>query len=547
MAVLSPLGGVRSQTLLMPTSGHRDTMLSGCTLYDDGGPSGNYSPRSDATYTFHTMNGDNYYRIRLDYSGMQHLAPGVSLLEIYNGDSTQMTDYNLIFTSRDWHCSERLCFFASDNTITIRFRTDDDAPTAGWWMELCEAGGLKAQGVTYEMLDSATARVSWYEPNPSAHYVLEYCYPPNAYCCNPEIAYMMDTGYVFTTLTADTNFVDIPNLRHDAIVLYHLYTEDSASCDGGVVGSLVTCILPQDFRAEYDTDSFRLKWSYDPMVSFWHLYNYSNETPLDTLLAGTDTSWTSPYPDFCADPFIDYLLVGNCIGCDAAYLRVFPQCANVQNVLTADVTDSSIVVGWDAVFLAMGYVTAYRDLRWPADSLAVGDTILYDDIRDRYSFLGFDTLHGLEPNTAYEVWVYTLCDWDHRSCGASSVISTTLDNCIDYINIRDLDKVHLTWGYYDNIDSVKHYNNYYWCNDNNYTYGCGNLYFWGTDRHVPITDTTARDWNTGGLLRLVPPGEPASLRLGNENSGAEAESITYDYFVDSTDKDMLVLKYAIVM
>lgn len=53
------------------------------------------------------------------------------------------------------------------------------------------------------------------------------------------------------------------------------------------------------------------------------------------------------------------------------------------------------------------------------------------------------------------------------------------------------------------------------------------------------------DPRTGGKLLTVPPGELASVRVGNWNSGSEAEGIEYMIPVDR-DNSILLLKYAIV-
>lgn len=66
-------------------------------------------------------------------------------------------------------------------------------------------------------------------------------------------------------------------------------------------------------------------------------------------------------------------------------------------------------------------------------------------------------------------------------------------------------------------------------------------------RHTVHTSTTERDGNTGNRLRTVPEGAAASVRLGNWRTGAEAESITYEYTVDTTVSDLLILKYAAVL
>lgn len=66
-------------------------------------------------------------------------------------------------------------------------------------------------------------------------------------------------------------------------------------------------------------------------------------------------------------------------------------------------------------------------------------------------------------------------------------------------------------------------------------------------RHLICTDTTMTDPVIGSQLRIVPPGENHSVRLGNWNTGGEAEAMLYTIDVDTSDFDMLILKYAAVM
>ena len=68
-----------------------------------------------------------------------------------------------------------------------------------------------------------------------------------------------------------------------------------------------------------------------------------------------------------------------------------------------------------------------------------------------------------------------------------------------------------------------------------------------SSRHTIHQNTNETDPRTGNQLHTVPPGEIASVRLGNWNTGAEAESITYEYFVDAEENPILVFKYAAVM
>ena len=64
-------------------------------------------------------------------------------------------------------------------------------------------------------------------------------------------------------------------------------------------------------------------------------------------------------------------------------------------------------------------------------------------------------------------------------------------------------------------------------------------------RHTLVTQQ-GTDPRTGGLLPLLPPGESAVIKLGNEYIGAQAESLVYTFIVDP-DQPIVILKYAVVL
>ncbi len=66
-------------------------------------------------------------------------------------------------------------------------------------------------------------------------------------------------------------------------------------------------------------------------------------------------------------------------------------------------------------------------------------------------------------------------------------------------------------------------------------------------RHTVYWDRGQYDPRTGGKLKTIPDGELASVRLGNWLKGAEAERITYEYYVDPNTDVILLMKYAIVL
>ena len=65
-----------------------------------------------------------------------------------------------------------------------------------------------------------------------------------------------------------------------------------------------------------------------------------------------------------------------------------------------------------------------------------------------------------------------------------------------------------------------------------------------TGRHTLITEQ-GTDPRTDNLLPLLPDGETAVVKLGNELVGAEAESIVYSFTVDD-ENSILLLKFAVV-
>ncbi|MDR3328474.1 MAG: T9SS type A sorting domain-containing protein [Prevotellaceae bacterium] len=64
-------------------------------------------------------------------------------------------------------------------------------------------------------------------------------------------------------------------------------------------------------------------------------------------------------------------------------------------------------------------------------------------------------------------------------------------------------------------------------------------------RHTVVTDV-GWDPRTNNELRTVPHNEVAAVRLGNWKTGAEAERLTYTFFVDSTYA-IIVMQYAVVL
>ena len=64
-------------------------------------------------------------------------------------------------------------------------------------------------------------------------------------------------------------------------------------------------------------------------------------------------------------------------------------------------------------------------------------------------------------------------------------------------------------------------------------------------RHIACWVQGMYDPNTGNRLLMIPDGEIASVRLGNQNAGSQAERVTYEF--DVQDDLVLLMKYAVVL
>lgn len=108
--------------------------------------------------------------------------------------------------------------------------------------------------------------------------------------------------------------------------------------------------------------------------------------------------------------------------------------------------------------------------------------------------------------------------------------------CIDYTDLR-ASYVTCRYGSYTN--------------PNERTGAIDHGYTSPQSRHTIHFDTAERDLRTNSLLRTIPEGAQASVRLGNWTTGGngapEAESITYALNIDSSEFDLLILKYAAVL
>ena len=144
------------------------------------------------------------------------------------------------------------------------------------------------------------------------------------------------------------------------------------------------------------------------------------------------------------------------------------------------------------------------------------------DVRIRSAFYDSVENKTLRSNYVYESMILVYCPENH---------------CINYVDLYS-PNVKCTYGYHPNAHAGAT------------PYDSIGIIDFGPDaiesRHTLHVDPTEYDPRTDTLLKTVPDGALASVRLGNWNWGGEAESITYDILVDTATQGILICKYAIV-
>lgn len=132
----------------------------------------------------------------------------------------------------------------------------------------------------------------------------------------------------------------------------------------------------------------------------------------------------------------------------------------------------------------------------------------------------------------YDFRVRGICGSDTSLWVVSDKLLVYSALCIDYVN---LDAAECRYGKVSEMSNgggIEH----------KVDYGYDDI----RSRHTIHFLSDEIDPRTNSILKTVPDGEVASVRVGNWEKTAKAESVTYRYKVDSTVAQILTLKYAIV-
>lgn len=177
-------------------------------------------------------------------------------------------------------------------------------------------------------------------------------------------------------------------------------------------------------------------------------------------------------------------------------------------------------------------------LRWSIDSSSNGWDIAYKrsdnttwiTVATNYPVNEY-TFNNLDRGVEYNFRVTAVCD-----SGTNYIIATAMTLCRNNtFNFDDL--------YADNVKCYFGTFNLPRQSQGVIDNGSSN----SSSRHTVHHDRMETDLRTGNLLHTVPEGYCSSVRLGNWETGGEAESITYTHQIDTNDYNLLLLKYAAVL
>lgn len=497
-------------TILMGTDNHQSIVSNYCVVYTDNGPGQPHSPRVNSSYTIKATN-PNYGCKIIVHSEYEYYINPNNCYTIYKGDTS--SEEIIIKSAHDVYYEYIL--YSDTDEITIDFYVDNDNPVESFEIIVqfcdCEA----PSDVTHEYIDSTSVMLHWDGHGYSSFAVDYILFPPTA---SGQLTYYNHTfanlnGYndgTIHTVYTDADSILITGLPPYSFIHYHVY----GSCDSvpmcGVLGNTdCRSFMPENLEYSFDEDSIYLSWDPVPGAN-WYVYD---NTTYNFNLTTNGNSYS--FPKICNTESYAYINggYGDFYDCNVDYGAFYKYfgCPYLYGNIT-DIDYNSMRVTWTDIDTIDYYVVECTSNTYPYE------TVFYDTIPSGVEQV---IIEGLEEATSYNVCLYTLCE----ECGISPpvcyTVNTTLNRCIDFINIF---QNMPTAGYYDNP--------YLW-----------NYYF----RGEVIVNPNSTDYYTNNLLKQVPEGEKASVKLGNSSTGAEAESISYDYTVDTNQFDMITLKYAVVL
>lgn len=222
-------------------------------------------------------------------------------------------------------------------------------------------------------------------------------------------------------------------------------------------------------------------------------------------------AWVSANTDTVISP------LGACID----NVQICSNSCPIPTHLAAEAFCDSVYVTWESACSLFGLEYKKRDAaQWTVYSSSIDTTAA--------------VIEGLNEGQ-YDIRVRSFCDADTSAYAYLNAFTLFCPekHCINYVDLYDSTLVRCTFGTFTNPEANEGVLNF--GEEDKYSRHTVN---WTPDRYDP---------RTCNQLPTIPAGELASIRLGNWNNGAEAESIEFFYTADLENAAILLLKYAVVL
>lgn len=503
---------IAAQTYNMTTTGHQEETSNNCILYDDGGVNGNYSINCDASFTINATNTNSYFNIigtyNLDVCTKTRLV-------IYDGGTTSNV---ILGTYCGGNNTINICSHSS--RVTVRFFSDTDTPHSGFSLNFVQIDCPRPISFSYSNITTNSATLNWTGTD-NTTWIVE-CTSGN----------MPNSQNTFTTTSTSLQLTGLcPYTDYCFTIRSDCLPVISCSYLQLCFRTLCPCPKASEIFTYIENGNMEIDWVEPDTTIVWTVtLSYSGITRVITT--------TNPNCIFSNIPndLTTYCITvnTNCNGCNGinlscnpTFLCVFPpppppfecSCPIAQNPVVSNVQITSVDMTWDADPNATGWIVEYYS--------QFSTQRNYDTVHTNSC-----TLTNLQPATYYYCYIHSYCDNLDYRCVSSCPFFTYNDKCFDFLDLRG-SNCSTNYGTYDNPNT---YNGLI-------DFGPENM----NSRHTVHNDTTETDLRTNNMLKTVPSGEIASVRLGNWDTGSQAESINYTYLIDTTNFDLLILNYAIVL
>lgn len=591
---------VFSQSYNMLISNYSEIVTNSGTLYDNGGNLGNYATRVNAKTTIIPATQGTRIILKGTYDIEDY---NRTKLIIYDGD----TNSNAKLFENSITSSGNINVKSTTGPITIVFMVDSDNPKTGFELliSVCDICPPIPQ-ININVLNDSTTLITWNRTTAGQEWIIEYNNKCNFSFGNGTLLATNDTSIILSHLehcsnygirlytpcdTAENSCIrDIPKKcwiqcqcalpitfgatsTKDSINTYWTYPNNDIEWtvillfNGEIIDSLTTtnhfatfdslspmacfevmifnnchnvpldsicrikhlsictkCPCPGIISSNFISypNSIEINWKEPNDTIEWTVELYQDTLLISTIITNDTTAF---FDGLTPNTLYSYIIYNNCndsIICSSReYFWTKCACPIAYNIVISNVYNGNVLISWDNDPSSPGWI-----VRWNRK----GTTNYHFDT----TITNYITLPIADTIGYYDLVIFTYCDDLITRCSNSIefINIETAGNCMNYTDLKSTN-VTATYGIYT---SPYLYNGL-----------IDTGYLDINSRHTVHFDTSQRDLRTNNILRTIPKGEMASVRLGNWDIGAQAESLTYRYKVDTNNYDIMMLKYAIVL